>query len=185
MTDDRAMTPEQFREYDRVSRLRPKESDFIGKPGYKRTYRKDGTYSWRYRYKPNHGENRPTKESAEVWERMKPFVAADTARKLSRERPAKAVLRDQDGGVRYLDPALADKAARRNGWTHYWRAAGNRVERGIDGMLFRSAPRGWEPLGVRCLGAPATAEAAAPLPSPQRDPFGNEWVAAGDGWVLA
>lgn len=69
-----------LQEIGRTNALKPKESDFIGKKGYRRYYRKDGSYSWRYKFAPNDGHGRLTKEATEVGEMMKPYQRADIER---------------------------------------------------------------------------------------------------------
>jgi hypothetical protein len=172
---DRVVTPQQVADIGRCQGLLPREADFVGRKGYRRTTRPDGSYAWRYRFQQNVGGKR-TRAGHEVLERMTPFIRADTERhaKLEAKRP-RAALKDRDGGVRYLDPALADDAARRNGWSHNWRARGNTVERGVDGMLFRCAAGAWEPLGVNCLGAPLRGTSHVPRRGIQHDPSGRPW----------
>jgi hypothetical protein len=96
----------------------------------------------------------------------------------------RAVLRDDNGGVRYVDAALADGAARRNGWSHVWRAHGASVERGVDGMLWRSLGGAWMPTGRWCLGTPLSVKSRPPqgkrdgsikTAGVQRDPDGEPW----------
>lgn len=59
--------------------LLPTEADFKGKKGYSRRYRKDGSYSWRYRFKPNEN-GRLTKEAQEVGALMHGFNLAEMER---------------------------------------------------------------------------------------------------------
>lgn len=178
---DRGVSTEQVSQLAQVNKLRPKESDFIGKPGYERKYAKDGTYKWRYKFRPN-DNGKLTREGAEVQERLRPFQEADTNRVLGLPKKPAVAMRDRDGKINYIDPTLADKQARKAGWTHVWRAGGASVERGVDGMLFRRWRNGWEPLGVRCLGKPLV---DAPLESPQRDPSMGIWVQNNGEWVKA
>lgn len=134
------------------NRLLPREDDFKGKPGY---IPADDKNPWRYRYKLNDGHGKMTREAQEVGELLRPSSEAHTARHLSRGPGPQAMLRDKDGGVRYVDPALASDTARERGWSHAWRAGGCRVERGIDGELWRELPDGTrEPTGRWCLTAP-------------------------------
>lgn len=63
--------------------LLPTEADFKGKKGYRRRYRKDGSYTWRYRFKPNEN-GKLTKEAVEVGERMRGFNVAEMERQSAR-----------------------------------------------------------------------------------------------------
>lgn len=177
------VTPTEVAEQARVQKLAPVEGDFIGKKGYERKYNPDGSYKWRYSYTPNEG-GKQTRESHEVWEMMKPFVAADTERvHKKRHGIERATLKDKDGRVRLVRAAQADACARQNGWTHAWRAGGASVASGPQGMLFRRAPEGWEPLGVRCLGTPLRGNREVPCRGVQFDPSGMPWRGLGDHWV--
>jgi hypothetical protein len=185
MAETRSLTRDQVAEVGRCQALLPKESDFKGRKGYSRKYRADGTYEWKYSYTTNVG-GKLTNEAHEVLERMRPFAKADTERHSRTElRKPKARLRDRYGQVRLVDPGLADAAAHRNGWTHAWRARGNPVESGVGGMLWRAGPRGWEPLGVRCLGAPLRGSARVPRGAIQHDPSGNPWAWIAGAWRRA
>jgi hypothetical protein len=182
------VTPGQLEERKAAVKKRPRESDFIGKPGYSRTYNDDGSYSWRYQFRPNDGHGKPTREGAEAIEMMRPSIAADTERNAKLQaRIPRAKLVDQDGGVQFVDAAKADVVAQRNGWRHRWRAGGRRVERGPDGMLFAwdSHGRAWEPLGVRCLGTPLRGGARVSRRGLQRDPDGMPWRWIAGEWRSA
>lgn len=175
MSKQLEMTHEQVAEVGRCQRLLPKESDFIGKKGYKRKYRPDGTYEWKYSYTTNHN-GKLTKEAQEVIQMMTPFSKADTERhlKMQRTKP-RATLRDHKGQLCQVDESMADQTARANKWHHHWRPRGNRVEFGPDGMLFRCVGGDWEPLGVRCLGTPLRGKALVPRRGIQHDPDGDPW----------
>ena len=181
---DRHITSEQVAEIGRVQRLKPKESDLIGKRGYRREYREDGSYEWRYRFKTN-DRGRPTKQALEVGEMMRPFQVADAERHLKNQaREERVALRDRDGHSHFLDPALADQTARQNGWSHRWRARGAAVECGTGGMMWRRARTGWEPLGVRCFGTPLFGGSArVSRRGLQWDPDGAPWRWNGTQWV--
>lgn len=173
---------ERVKDIGRCQKMLPVESDFIGRKGYSRRYRADGTYEWRFRYRPN-VNGKPTGTQSEVVERMRPFMRADTERHAKLESAKdRARLKDKDGAVRFVEPALADQAARRNGWTHSWRARGNRVERGFDGMLYRCASGTWEALGVHCLGTPLRGSALVPRRGIQHDPDGHPWRFVAGEW---
>jgi hypothetical protein len=95
---------------------------------------------------------------------------------------AKVAMRDADGNIQLVAPALAEKTARRTGWGHVWRAGGALVERGFDGMLFRLIGGEWEPTGLRCLGEPLSGTSEVTLLGVQRDPSGHPWYATNEGW---
>lgn len=158
-----------------ANKLRPTESDFAGKKGFKRRYRKDGSYEWRYRYKPNdHGK--VTREGAEVQEMLRPFQRADIERTArDQAKREKVNLRDANGALHAIDAPLADAIARQRGWTHARRSKRHRVERGVDGMLWQLDRVGWRPLGVRCLGTPISGKRTISKIGIQRDPSGNPW----------
>lgn len=179
----RTVTVEQVREVGRCQRMLPTESDFKGRKGYwkkpKDSANPDGPYDWGFRYRPN-VNGKPTKTQQEMLSRFKPFMRADTERHAKLEAAKDRVtLKDRDGGVRFVDPALADQAARRNGWSHSWRVRGNPVERGVDGMLFKLVGGDWWPLGVRCLGIPLRGRQRVSRKGLQHDPDGHpfRWVA--------
>jgi len=165
-------------ERQRVERLRPQKSDFIGRKGFRQA---EGSSEWSYHWRPNDGA-RKTRQQHEVEDMTRPWRNAETERMAKLQgRSPRASLRDRDGGIRYVDAALADQAARRNGWSHHWRARGTRVERGIEGgMLWRQCPGGWEPTGKACLGHPIEARR---LPSLQVDPSGRIWRRVGRQWM--
>ena len=169
---DRVMTESGVREIRDVTRKKPKEADLIGKKGYKRTYRADGSYTWTYNFKPNdHGK--VTRAGAEVAEMMKPFIAADTERHLRNTcNTPTVVLKDQDGKRQLVADHLAEAAVQRNGWRSGWRAGGVRVERGPRGMLFRLVAGRWEPTGKVQLGFPGK---VCPRRGIQYDPEGGLW----------
>jgi hypothetical protein len=171
---ERTLTPAEVKEVGRVQRLKPKETDFIGKPGYRRTYRPDGKYDWSYEFKAN-DNGKVTNEAREFGERLLPFQRADTERQSRLQSKVEKVrLKDQNGNTHYLDAALAGVGCP-EGWSHSWRPRGATVERGVTGMLWRRAPKGWEPLGVRCLGVPLSGRATVSPRGIQRDPDGNPW----------
>jgi hypothetical protein len=147
-------TEQQVKEKAACEKLLPTEKDFAGRPGYSRKYRPDGTYEWKYSYRPN-VDGKLTKEGGEVIERMKNFTRADSERHLKNQKKVdRAKMKDKDGGVRFVEASLADEAARRNGWSHALSGRRCRIETGPDGMLFKLEPRGWRPLGRWCLSRP-------------------------------
>ncbi len=172
------VTREQVKDIGRCQKLLPVEADFIGRKGYSRKYRPDGSYEWRFRYRPN-VNGKATKTQEEMVQRMRPFMRADVERhgkiQAKQERVA---MKDGEGRVGLVDAGLADQAARRNGWTHSFRARGN-VEPGVGGkypMLWRRCAGGaWEPLGVHCLGTPLRGSPTVPRRGIQLDPDGNPW----------
>lgn len=180
------VTPEQVKEIGRCQKLLPTESDFIGRKGYWRKPKDPadpgGAYEWGFRYRPN-VRGKPTKTQQEMVQRMRPFMRADVERHAKLEAAKERVaLKDKDGQVRLVDPGLADQAARRNGWTHSFRARGN-VEAGVGGMLWRRCVGGdWEPLGVTCLGTPICGKAEVPRRGTQQDPDGNPWRYVAREW---
>lgn len=182
----REVTPEQVSEMARCQALLPREAEYVGRNGYRRRYRPDGTYEWRYRFQQNDGSPTNTKRTAEghqVLERMRPFMKADAERQARLQKQHEtATMRDAQGEVRLVPAGLTDQAARRNGWSHVWRARGNRVETGAGGMLFRWSAGAWEPMGVRCLGTPLRGSAAVPRSGYQRDPDGNPWRWIAGAW---
>lgn len=173
----RELTAEQVSDVAKCQSLLPREAEFIGKKGYRRTYREDGSYEWRYRFQQNDGDRNHTKRTKaghEVLERMRPFMSADAERHAKMQaKEERVTLRDRDGGMRVVSAGLADDAARRNGWSHGWRARGNRVESGAKGMLFRLVAGEWEGLGVYCLGVPLLGPKEVPTTSTQPDPDGH------------
>lgn len=186
----REVTAEQVAEMARCQALLPREAEYVGRKGYRRKYRPDGTYEWRYRFQQNDGSPTNTKRTAEghqVLERMRPFMRADTERqaKLQKQQQIET-MKDRDGQMRLVPAGLTDQAARRNGWSHVWRARGNRVETGAGGMLFRLLRcdgGGWEPLGVHCLGTPLRGgSATVPRRGIQYDPDGNPWRWIAGAW---
>lgn len=182
----REMTLEQVREVGRCQALLPRESEYVGKPGYERKVMPDGSYKWRYKFQQNDGQRigtKRTREGNEVLERLKPFIRADTERHLKlAAREEQVALRDQDGGTRLVSAGLADQAARRNGWSHRWRARGNPVKSGVDGMQFRLIRDEWEPLGVYCLGEPIVGPKHVPRRGIQHDPDGAPWRFVAGRW---
>ena len=152
------------------NRAGAQEKDFQGLPGYARRYRKDGTYEWRYRFRPN-AYGRPTKEAERVRDLMLPSFKISTQR---------AALMAQASAA---SAALVGSTTDADGWSRPSRVGGNPVERGVDGMLFRWSVRRWEPLGVRCLGTPLFDH--GPLKSPQRDPDGHLWWGEEGEWLPA
>lgn len=157
-------------------KLAPKITDFIGRPGFahRREQRADGTWEDVVSWVPN-DNGKPTRAAKEVEEALRPFGKADTARFCaSQERVEKALLRDADGGTRFVPVQLAESAAKRNGWVHKWRAGGSRVRAGLEGdMLYRWGPNGWEPTGYRQVGVNAEPASRRAI---QRDPSGEPWV---------
>jgi len=121
--------------------LKPTEAEFIGKKGYSRRYRKDGSYTWRYRFKPNLNGVK-TKEQQEVESLMRPFHRADTERVAElQSRRERVSVRDGAGQRQYLEPDKVDETAQRNGWKHDWRGSG--------GMIRPEMPDGYRPRWVR------------------------------------
>lgn len=158
-----------------VQKLKPTESDFKGKKGYRSWLDKHGKRQWAYDFKPNDA-GKPTKAGLEVQEMLKPFQRADAERhsrlqgKIERE-----MLRDGDGGRQYVEPHLARATAQKNGWHHAFNYRPTPIERGPDGMLWRATRGGWEPMGVRCLGTPLVGSRTVPCRGRQRDPEGAPW----------
>lgn len=186
MTVEKTMTVAQVREKSRIKKLLPTRDDFRGKAGY-REFEKplaDGS-TWEYRWTPNDGHGRPTRETGMVGEAMKEFQRADTARHVANQSATpRAAMRDANGAVQYVDAAFADGAARQNGWGHVWRPRGASVERGVDGMMWRLLGGAWTPTGRWCLGTPATQSSRPPAGkrdgtiktnTMQRDPDGEPW----------
>jgi len=177
-----AVTTDQVADIGRCQSLLPREADFIGRKGYSRRFREDGSYSWRYRFQQNDRGKR-TAAGHEVLERMTPFMRADTERhaKIEAKKP-RAVLRDKSGRRRLIDPALADRAARENGWSHVSSGGASRVEGGVGGMLWKWLVREWWPLGVRCLGTPLKGSRRVSRKVIQYDPDGHPWRWIAGAW---
>lgn len=170
---ERALTSEQVAENASVRSKLPTERDFKGKKGYWRKYRPDGSYEWGCRFRPN-ADGKRTNAASEVLEMMRPHSEAATALAIRRAQSQdKAALRDKDGGIRLMAPAVADAAARRNGWHHHWRPRGNPVEQGPEGALFSWRGGEWVCLGVRCMGTPLKGSRNVPRRGIQHDPDGN------------
>lgn len=168
-------TAEDVREVGAVARKLPREDWFIGKKGYRRTYRPDGTYTWEYRHRPNDG-GKLTHAGAEGVEMLKPWLEASANRQAKvAARQEHVAMRSADGELVYVVPERADDAARRNGWRHHWRSRGSPVVAGPDGMFFRPGKQGWEPLGIRCFGQPLRGSATVSKRGLQRDPDGRPW----------
>lgn len=188
---ERTVTTEQVADIGRCQSLLPREAEFIGRKGYSRRYREDGSYEWRFRFQQN-DKGKRTKVGAEVLDRMKPFMRADTERHAKNEaKKPRARLRDRDGRVRLVDPALADRAARTNGWSHVVSVSGSRVEGGVGGMLWKWLAGEWYPLGRWCLSTPwhqgnrpeNGRRDGTMLPrGVQHDPDGNPWRWIADAW---
>lgn len=180
----------QIQATQKLNRVKPKEADFKGKKGYRETFDENGKRSWRYRFPVNeHGKM--TKEAREVGEMFAPLARVEAELGATNKSP-KAVMKDKDGNVQFVDPGLADATARRNGWTHSWRAGGNRVEVGIDGMLFMHWSHGWEPMGRWCQTTPhdwskppknGRKDGTMRCTGTQRDPSGDLWEAVKGEWV--
>lgn len=167
----------ELSEIGRCRKLLPTEKDFIGRKGYARKYRADGSYEWTYDYKPN-VQGKKTKAAAEVEEMMRPFHQADLERnhKLRGGGP-KAAFKDERGQVQYLAPeSLASKPS---SWRHHWRAGGVPVVAGPQGMLFRWIKRQWEATGRLEAGIIGK---RAPRYGIQRDPDGVPWRFVGGEW---
>lgn len=176
----KTVTPEEVSDLRKANALRPKESDFIGRPGYRRKYRPDGSYEWRYRFKPNdHGKL--TREAHEVGEMLAPSMHADADRSAKRSgKTVRAALRDGDGKVRFVEHRLADQAAKRHGWSHVWKSGGLIVKRGLRGdMLWRLVRDEWEPTGKSQVGVLAP---EVPCEGVQTDPDGADWIGANGAW---
>lgn len=190
---------DQIKDKAEVRKLLPTEKDFIGRPGYERKYTGgvdcDGKprYKWRFRYRPN-VDGKWTKTGGEVLERMRPFMKADTERHQKLEaQKERARLKDSNGSVHYVDPSLADKAARRNGWRHPISGKRSQVERGPDGMAFKLVSGEWQPTGKWCLSTPWTQhrrpkggrkDGTMICSGSQRAPDGTAWRGLGkEGWV--
>lgn len=95
---DRVATNADVKAIGKSNRLKPKESDLIGKRGYKRHYREDGSYTWTYDYKPNdHGK--PTREGAEAMELLRPSMRADAERLANRNPHAMDAFKPVRKGV--------------------------------------------------------------------------------------
>jgi len=141
----------------------------------------NGRFQYAYEFKPNEG-GKLTREAHEALEWMKPATDEGLRRSMSQQTARDRVrLRDTDGRSRIIDAALAEQTARRNGWSHVWRAGGLTVESGVEGdMLWRQVADGWEPTGrktVGVLGEPADVTVV------QFDPDGEPWTWNGSEWV--
>jgi hypothetical protein len=178
---DTEVSPAQVAELASVTKLRPTEDQFKGKPGYTRTYGADGSYEWQYEYKPN-DNGKPTREGAEVAELLRPFQQADSERHSRQQaRIERAALKDAEGQIHYVSAADADATAKRMGWKSQSRARGIRVERGtVGGMFFRWLNREWQPTGRIELGVLGKAASRRGL---QFDPDGNSWRCVDGEWV--
>jgi hypothetical protein len=187
-TRSQSLTHEQVAEVGRCQALLPREADVIaalGEKGHRRKYRPDGTYEWSHPYTTNVG-GKLTREAQAVHELMRPFSAADTARHARNQQKVERVaLRDRDGQVSYMEPALADATADSTGRRHVWKTRGNPVERGAEGMLWKLVGGEWWPLGVRCLGTPLRGSARVPRGAIQHDPSGLPWAWRSGAWRRA
>jgi len=185
---NREFTKEQVTQVGKCQRLKPGEKEFeaAGLP-IRRRYRPDGQYEWRSKIKTKDSNGKLSKHAHIMGELMKPFMVADTERHaINQEKLERVRVRDCDGGVRTLDPALADGAVRTHGWGHVWRAGGLKVERGVMGdMLWRWGYPGWEPLGVRCFGEPLFGGTrTVSRRGLQLDPDGNAWRWIDKAWRM-
>ena len=169
------------------------EEPYIGKRGHYRKYREDGSYTWGYRFQPNEG-GRLTREARHVGEAEGPQIRAEAEyHSATQAGLPRVALKDAHGAVQYVDPGLAEATARRNGWNHAWRVGGNRVEVGIDGMLFREIAGRWDPTGRWCIGTPndwskppkgGRKDGSMICRGIQRDPSGVPWRGIGDSWEM-
>ena len=163
----------------KCQRLKPREADVLeefGKKGHKIWY-ENGLRKWNHSITSNDGTG-PTKEFKAMCEMVKPFARADSDRVAAMQAVQhRTALKDKNGKTQYVDAALADVTARRNGWGHRWQPRGLRVERGVGGMLYRwlGYDRGWEPLGVTCLGTPLAGSGKADKKIIHYDPEGTAW----------
>lgn len=189
----RTVTAEQVADIGRCQSKLPREADFIGRKGYSRRYRPDGSYTWKWKFQQN-DKGKRTRDGAEVLDRMTPFMKADTERHAKLQAKKERMrMRDRDGRVRLIEPALADRAAQTNGWSHVVSVSGSRVEGGVDGMLWKwiGGRDGWKPLGRWCMGTPWTPASRPPTGrrdgtmkpiGVQHDPDGNPWRWVADEW---
>lgn len=187
----REITATEVAERTANRNLCPTESDFAGLPGYQKSRRGNGR--WRYQFQPNDGHGRLTRAGSEVQERMAPYQRAEVARQLTASAALERVeLRDSNGQTHYVEAALADDTARRDGWSHVGRHCGNPVERGPDGMLWKRLQGVWEPTGRWCTSEPWTQTfrpehgcrcGAMKCRGVQRDPDGQPWRGLGTEWV--
>ena len=193
-TTEQRLTVEEVREIGQERKLLPTEADFRGRKGYWRQPKlvryEDGTvapdpsgaYEWGFRYRPN-VNGKKTGTQHEVEQRMAPFSRSAVERSRQRNRSdGYTLLKDQEGSVRSVPPALADVAAHNNGWSHHWRARGVRVESGPEGMLWRCVGGAWEATGLRCLGQPLWGSRYVPRRGIQHDPDGNPWRFVAGEW---
>lgn len=179
---DRHYGPEHVADLAKNEKLKPKEEHFIGRKGYERKYRPDGSYKWRYKFKPN-DQGKETREGAMVKEMLRPWQRAEAERSAKNQAMVERVAqRDRDGQIHYVDAALADATARKAGRSHAWRAGGVRAERGIDGMWFRLIRDEWEPTGRLEI---KTCGKRCPRGGIQRDPDGNRWAYFAGAWRRA
>lgn len=180
----RTLTVADVQEKARIAKKAPKVTDFIGRKGFthrqelnEATGRVEDVVSWT----PN-VDGKKTRAALEVEEAMQGFTVADTERfatlsaSLSHERMV-----DEQGRTQFVQPHMADDAAKRNGWRHRWRPGGQRLVSGSRGDLLwyrdrdRWATRGKAQVGITARDGNPGIE--------QRDPDGNLWMRVEGKWV--
>ena len=166
----REVSQEVVAERGRIEKLKPKESDFMGKKGYRRKYNPDGSYQWRYRFKPNDGR-KATREFNETVEMMRPFsrAAVELSSREQAKQP-KVAMRDLNGNVQNIAPHLADKVAR-GGWRHAFMGRGTVTMVARAGVLWKMTRSGW-----RMVQAPKKREGLL------SDPAGELWRHVSGRW---
>jgi hypothetical protein len=172
----RPITAAQIEDRAKTEALKPTESVYENEPGFQRTYREDGSYTWTCDVSLEKNMNGVSGYDALV-DDMTPFIRADERRfgqmsaMMEREQ-----LRAQDGSIQFIDPGMAGVTARRNGWRHVWRAGGATVRLGTDGRMLWRYVGGWLPTGRRCLGTPLVGKAEVPKTGIcYYDPDGQPW----------
>ena len=125
------ITPEEVKSGAEAHKKKPTEADFKGKPGYWKKYKPDGSYEWGYKYTPNDGHGKLTKEAQEVHEMMTPFNHAAVEHRAKVESKAeKETLTDSNGRVRFIPAEKARQTAQRNGWKYKWNPGRRRTRIG-------------------------------------------------------
>ena len=131
-------------------------SEFKGLPGYREFhYEQDaqgiavekpgpdehGRFEWAYAHKSNE-QGKRTREFGHVLDVMTPFMKADTERfGAKQESVPRVALRDHEGGVRFVEPRLAETAAAMHGWGHVVRIRASK--RFVRGRWYVRDGRDW------------------------------------------
>lgn len=180
------LTRADLRARQRVRKLAPDRAELNRMfPGAERieTDKRTGKSEWVVDVKTHDSNGEMTRDGKKLDSAMRGYMKAKTeqGRALTGLLPTPVAVKDGDGVRRYIQPHLADEAARKHGWSSGDRPGGNRVERGPGGMLFRLLHGKWEPLGVTCLSTPHVGRSVKPR-GLQYDPDGHPWRKVEGRW---